>query len=128
RGKADGANWWRGMDLLAGGWEFSPIFTAQTGLPLTVNQSTNTPVNMGGERRSRPNRIANGALSDDKRTVDQWFDTSAFVALVNTPGQVGFYPNQIFGNSGVGILRGPGLVNLDFNLAKNFKIWERLSA
>ena len=33
--------------------------------------------------------------------------------------------NQIFGNSGVGIVRGPGMVNLDFNLAKSFALTER---
>src|SRR5262249_39603728 len=58
----------------------------------------------------------------------RWFDTSAFVALNPTFGQVGFVPNQVFGNSGVGILRGPGYQNLDFNLAKDFAIWERLMA
>jgi hypothetical protein len=41
---------------------------------------------------------------------------------------VGFVPNQIYGNSGVGILRGPGLINLDFNLAKDIPIKERVSA
>ena len=35
-------------------------------------------------------------------------------------------PNQIFGNSGVGIIRGPGVVNFDFNLAKDFVLTERL--
>lgn len=125
RGQSYGKNWSRGTDLFLGGWEFSPIFTAQTGLPLTINQSQT--VNIGGERRSRPNRIANGTLPDSQRTVDRWFDTNAFVALAATPGP-GFFPNQIFGNSGVGILRGPGLVNLDFNLAKDFAIRERLSA
>ena len=48
------------------------------------------------------------------------------VALSNTPGAVGFVPNRIMGNSGVGILRGPGLVNLDFNLSKDFAISERV--
>ena len=33
-----------------------------------------------------------------------------------------FIPNQAFGNSGVGILRGPNLINLDFNLNKTFAI------
>jgi carboxypeptidase family protein/TonB-dependent receptor-like protein len=126
RGKAYGNNWSRGADLALGGWEFSPIFTAQGGLPLTINQSQ--IVNIGGERRSRPDRLANGTLSDSQRTVDRWFDTSAFVPLSNTPGAVGFVPNHIFGNSGVGIVRGPGLVNLDFNLSKNFAIYERFSA
>ena len=65
---------------------------------------------------------------EDQRTVDRYFDTNAFVPLSATPGQVGFVPNQIFGNSGVGIVRGPGLVNLDFNLAKTFAFTERFSA
>ena len=44
-----------------GGWEFSPIFTWQGGLPLTINQPQ--AINIGGERRSRPNRIADGNLA-----------------------------------------------------------------
>ena len=126
RGKPYGANWSRGLDLALGGWEFSPIFTAQGGLPLTINQAQ--IVNIGGERRFRPDRLANGALPDSQRTADKWFDTSAFVVLSNTPGAVGFVPNRIMGNSGVGILRGPGYVNFDFNLAKDFAIYERFSA
>jgi hypothetical protein len=117
RHQAIGTNWSRPADLVLGGWEFSPIFTWQGGLPLTINQSQ--AINIGGERRSRPNRIGDGNLPADQRTVDRWFDTSAFVPLTaNTP-------NQIFGNSGVGIVRAPGLVNFDFNLAKNFSITER---
>ncbi|HEY6390014.1 MAG TPA: hypothetical protein VIX89_01980, partial [Bryobacteraceae bacterium] len=126
RGKSYGSQWSRATDLAFGGWELSPIFTAQGGLPLTINSAQ--IVNIGGERRFRPDRIANGALPDDQRSVDRWFDTSAFVALSNTPGAVGFVPNRIMGNSGVGILRGPGLVNLDFNLSKEFPIHERVSA
>jgi hypothetical protein len=117
RRQAIGTNWSRPADLAFGGWEFSPIFTWQGGLPLTINQSQ--AINIGGERRSRPNRVADGNLSSDQRTVDRWFDTSAFVPLTaNTQ-------NQIFGNSGVGIVRAPGLVNFDFNLAKNFALTER---
>src|SRR5216684_1005968 len=126
RNQAYGNGWSRGVDTLLGGWQFSPIFAAQTGLPLTINQSE--AISLGGERRFRPDRIANGALPDSQRSVDRWFDTSAFVALSNTPGAVGFAPNRIIGNSGVGILRGPGLVNLDFNLSKEFPIHEQVSA
>ena len=122
---AAGRGWSRGMDLLLGGWELSPIFTAQTGLALTMNQPIVT--NIGGERRSRPNRIADGNLPSDQRTVDRWFDTSAFVPTTATPGAVGFVPNTIFGNSGVGIVRGPHYVNLDFNVAKTFAITERVN-
>jgi hypothetical protein len=85
-------------------------------------------VNIGGERRSRPDRIRDGNLPDDERTIDRWFDTSAFVALNPTPGAVGFVPNRIYGNSGVGVVRGPNYVNLDFNVAKDFAITERVAA
>ena len=106
------------MNTALGGWEFSPIFTWQGGLPLTINQTQ--AINIGGERRFRPDRIANGSLPVDQRTVDRWFDPSAFVPLTaNTP-------NEIFGNSGVGILRGPRYANFDFNLGKDFALREQL--
>jgi hypothetical protein len=118
RGRAMGKNWSRPADLALGGWEFSPIFTWQGGLPLTINQSQ--IVNIGGERRFRPNRVADGNLPSDQRTIDRWFDTNAFVLVTAST------PNQIFGNSGVGIIRGPGLVNFDFNLSKDFALTERI--
>lgn len=122
KGRKFGANLNRAAEWIVGGWEFSPIFTWQGGLGLTINQAQ--ILNLGGERRSRPNRIANGSLPDSQRNVDRWFDTTAFVPLSTTPGAAGFVPNQAFGNSGIGILRGPGLVNLDFNLNKSFRVTE----
>src|SRR5262245_2671896 len=65
------------------------------------------PLGIGGERRSRPNRIGSGALPDDHRSVDRWIEASAFVPIQTDPTRAGFTPNQLFGNSGVGILRGP---------------------
>ena len=46
-----------------------------------------------------------------------WFDTTAFSPAAPFT----------FGNSGVGILRGPGFRNLDASLAKKFHISERYS-
>jgi hypothetical protein len=123
RGRQFGSGSSRAADFVLGGWEFSPIITAQTGLALTVNQAV--LLNLGGERRSRPNRVGDGTLPSDQRTVDRWFDTNAFVILQTDPTRPGFVPNQAFGNSGIGVVRGPGLFNVDFNLAKNFAITER---
>jgi hypothetical protein len=123
RGRQFGDSASKVMDAVFGGWEFSPILTAQSGLGLTVLQAG--LFNIGGERRSRPNRIADGTLDESARNVDRWFDTNAFVTLNPTPGQAGFVPNQAFGDSGVGILRGPGLLNLDFNLNKTFAFSDR---
>src|SRR5271157_4572991 len=72
QGRAHGANGNRTLDLLLGGWEFSPILTAQGGLALSVGQGCAT--SLGSEMVCRPNRLANGALPDSRRTVDNWID------------------------------------------------------
>ena len=125
RGRQYGSSASRALDAVFGGWELSPIITAQTGLGLTAIQAG--LLNLGGERRSRPNRIADGELDSSARTVDRWFDTNAFVTLNPVAGGAGFVPNQAFGNSGVGIMRGPGMFNVDFNLSKTFAFNERHS-
>jgi len=125
RARRFGSSASRGMDLALGGWELSPIIIIQDGLPLTINQPQ--ILNLGSNRVSRPNRMANGSLPADQRSVNKWFDTSAFVTLQADPSQNGFVPFQAFGNSGVGILRGPGLATVDFSLAKDFGLTERQS-
>jgi hypothetical protein len=50
------------------------------------------------------------------QTVAQWFNVGAFA-------QPAIYH---FGNSGIGILRGPGLVNFDFSLMRDFHFTERV--
>jgi len=115
----------RRFGSVLGGWEFSPIVTIQTGLGLTVTQSN--LLGLGGERQSRPNRIANGTLPASERAVDRYFDTNAFKTLQTNPALDGFVPFQAFGNSGVGVIRGPGLFNIDFNLSKTFAVTDKHS-
>jgi hypothetical protein len=95
-----------------GGWQINGISTFQTGLPFTPTANSAT-VNTG--TGSRPDRIADGAL--DNPTVDRWFDPAAFT----TPAQF------TYGNSGRNILYGPGRVNFDFSLFKQFRITEGLN-
>src|SRR5688572_31847790 len=54
--------------------------------------------------------------SSDERSLQRWFDTSAFVTA-----------RGHYGNSGRNVLTAPGLVNLDFAVFKNFPITERKS-
>jgi hypothetical protein len=107
-----------------GGWDFSPILTAEGGLPLTVAQAQ--LLNLGSNRVSRPNRIlADATLPADQRSAAEWFNVNAFSILQTDPTKAGFVPDQAFGNSGVGILRGPSLVTFDFSLAKEFRLSEQ---
>ncbi|MBL8220434.1 MAG: TonB-dependent receptor [Bryobacterales bacterium] len=97
-----------------GGWQLSPIFEAQKGLPVTPGVIGN-PANSTGA--VRPDRLRDGNLPRNERTPDRWFDVSAFA--VPAP--------FTFGNSAANVIYGPGLVNLDLTLARTFQIREKLS-
>jgi len=92
-----------------GGWQVNGIAYLRTGLPLTVTQTQNVLSTGTG---NRPNRTCDGSLSDP--TIDKWIDASCFSSPTDT--------TATYGNSGRGILRGPGSVNFDMSLIKNTRI------
>jgi hypothetical protein len=100
------------INLLLGGWQTNGIATLQTGLPFTPQLQTPTTNCCA----SRPDRIANGTLDSSQRSITHWFDTTAFT----TP------PPFTYGNAGRDILFGPGRVNFDMSLFKDFPIREQL--
>ena len=99
---------------LIGGWQISPIFEAQRGLPFSPSVVGNPANTTGGQR---PNRIRDGNLPRSERTPERWFDVSAF----EVPARF------TFGNSAAWILEGPGLVNLDMMVSRTFTLTEKLS-
>jgi hypothetical protein len=105
RERTFGANWNRAVDAVAGGWSLSFAYTAHTGFPITVQDSSN-PSQQASRSTERPNRIGDGSVSNP--TLDHWLDRSAFESA----------PRGQFGNSGVGILRAPGYWNIDLSLSK----------
>jgi hypothetical protein len=116
-GRRWGSGWSTAADLFLGGWQVSGIHTLQSGLGLTATLGGSTVLNIGGERRARPNLVGDPNLSSSQRTLQRWFNTDAFRVFSPSP--------QAFGNAGVGIMRGPNYINFDFTLAKNFDITER---
>jgi hypothetical protein len=65
---------------------------------------------------SWPNRIGSGKLGEP--TVDQWYNPRDFVAP----------PPNTYGDSGRGILYGPGHINFDTSLSKRFTVFGRSNA
>jgi hypothetical protein len=90
---------------LAGGWSINGITTFQVGQPLRVTVANNLLNNNGGSNSAD---ITCPHVSTPK-TVAEWFDTGCFAAP----------PAYTFGNSGVGHVRGPGINNTDFSVAKD---------
>jgi len=100
------------VNAVFGGWQLASLVTMRSGIPFTVVTSGGL-TNAGGA--DRPNRIGNGTLPSDQRTIDHWWDTTAFLVQ----------PQYTYGNSGRNILFGPGLRNLDLSLSKSFTISEQ---
>jgi carboxypeptidase family protein/TonB-dependent receptor-like protein len=117
-GRRWGSGWNKAADMFLGGWQLSGIHVLQGGLGLTATLAGSTMLNIGGERRARPNVVGNPILPASQRTVQRWFNTDAFAAFSPSP--------QAFGNGGVGIMRGPNYRNFDFTLAKDFHYNERI--
>ena len=99
-----------------GGWEASSIFSAMSGQPLLITQSSSLQV-------SRPDYIGGNAILSDNRGTLQYLNRAAF-ALVQISPVSGATIRP--GSAGNGEVRGPGLLNVDFSLAKNVEIGERL--
>ncbi|MDE1163038.1 MAG: carboxypeptidase-like regulatory domain-containing protein [Acidobacteriaceae bacterium] len=104
------------LSYIVGPWNLSSIWSLHSGSPFTVFYGSNVSNSSGGGTQ-RPNRIASGKLSTGK-TLTHYFDTSAFVAPAA----------YTFGNSGTGILTGPGYFDVDMTVERRFIISDRFSA
>lgn len=102
------------LDEVIGGWDLTSIVTWQSGAPFSVSMSSNASLNTG--TFLRPNRICNGNLPGNKRSLAAYYDTSCFV----NP------PQYTFGNTGRNILIGPMYQTIDVGLHKDFHIYESL--
>ena len=106
---------------ILGGWQFSGVTVAQTGAPALDSGNNGirySPdvLGLGGNTTNRPDQV--GTISYPKK-VGAWFNTSALAAPV-APWDGG--GNQGFGNSGKGVVVGPGLFNFNWSLFKTIPL------
>ena len=100
-------------DVAFGGWRVNTIFQARTGLALTVYDSAGQSF-QATRSFERPDRLCKGD-TNASGPDDVWLDINCFAHAA--PGT--------FGNSGVGILHGPGYWNADLGLSKDIHFGER---
>ena len=151
RGRMFGGNVSRLADLIVGGWRLSNILTIQTGpyeTPYFPNgqgdpsgtgsglNSTNTGWDPG-HRNQHPDQLTGVSVNPMGKNRLNWTNAAAFACpgdptwTVGNPCTTGSgtgpHPLPIgrFGNSEVGSVEGPGLVNLSSGLSKSFAITER---
>ncbi|MBI3694919.1 MAG: TonB-dependent receptor [Acidobacteria bacterium] len=110
-----------------GGWAVNGIIQLQSGLPVTVSQSGDSQ-NTGAQSVPRPHIVAGQKVERvmPGRTIDHWFNTSAFVRSKcdGCPGDGIYLGPKGYGNAGVSLFDAPAQKTWDFALFKEFTIKE----
>jgi hypothetical protein len=98
--------------MVLGGWAASPVYTWQSGQPLTPADSTDI-ANSGAT--NRPNQLC-ASGQGAPHTVAKWFNTACFAAQTQ----------YTYGNASKGSIRSPGRNNLNLSVQRNFGVprWE----
>jgi hypothetical protein len=104
------------------GWQANGIVTLRGGLPFNVTTGTDT-ANTAASGPYRPNLVHSPSANCGRGHLVGCIDASAFTVSDLYPITPG---NYAYGNAGRNLLRGPGSESVDFSLAKNFPIGERV--
>lgn len=97
---------------LVNNWQFNGILVMQSGPTFTVENASARANTGSGDR---PNLVGNS--HDIKRSVNKWFDVTAFSAQ----------PLYTLGNVGRNTMYGPPLKQLDLSTFRDFKLKEKTS-
>ena len=101
---------------ILGGWQINNLASLRTGTPVTATAPTSSLDSQGSSQfadcPAAPRKLG---------SPEGWWDISTFA----DPDTVGNTPR--FGACGVGVLRGPGLINVDMGIFRRFQVNERLS-
>lgn len=123
RGKWIGSGWGRPMNAVLGGWSWSGIFNAKTGLPISITEGSNSNYGVTGVggagsngTSQRPNVKPGVSLIPPNQSINNWINALAFVQ----PAQF-TYGNapRYFSN-----LRGPSFYNWDMAVHKTWPFAE----
>lgn len=99
---------------VVGNWQVNGILTASTGSPMSFSAPGGTLDAVGASQY--PNLLHKPKILGGVGPGQLYFDTSAFAM----PAPL------TYGNAGIDILDGPGFVNLDASIFRQFSITERL--
>jgi hypothetical protein len=118
KGKHFGSDWGSALNTAFGNWQVTAIEKITSGFPVFVIDSFNqSGVNFenNGNSLNRPDQVCNP--NSGPHTVGMWFNASCFA----TPAK------GELGDASRTPVSGPGFVNTDFSLIKQFALpWERM--
>jgi hypothetical protein len=101
---------------LLGGWQINGIFSSYQGRQYTLSAPA-TSLNMPGGNIQTPDQLKDVVEKLGNIGDLTFFDTTAFARITAVR----------FGNVGRNTMRGPGVVNMDFSLFRDFKVRESVN-
>jgi len=117
RGKQFGRDWNRAVDAVLGGWQWSGILTAHTGLPISITPASNNTVGTASYGfNQRPNIVPGISPVPNDQTIAHWINPAGF----SQPDPFTFGDAPRFLSS----LRAPGYVNWDMGIQKWWHLTE----
>lgn len=115
----EGKTWANGggaVTKILSNWQVSGIFSAIHGQPFSLTAS-GASLNAVGQRQT-PNLVGPVTKLGGVGSGHPFYDPTSFAAVT---------ASAVYGNVGRNTLYGPGSVNMDFSLLRNFKVTERLA-
>jgi Carboxypeptidase regulatory-like domain/TonB dependent receptor len=116
RGKQFGDSSNRIMNAVLGGWQWSGIFTAKSGLPLSINPAQNNTGGFGFNQR--PNIVPGVNPVPQNQDINDWINPAAF----SQPDPFTFGNAPRF----LSDLRGPHFINWDMGIQKYWNFSESM--
>jgi Carboxypeptidase regulatory-like domain len=113
KGKHFGADWSRPVDAVLGGWQWTGILTAESGLPISIQPASN---NVGFGFNQRPNVVPGVNPVPANQSINNWINPAAF----SQPPAFTFGDAPRFFSN----LRGPKYFGWDMGIQKRWNLFE----
>jgi Carboxypeptidase regulatory-like domain len=101
------------LKMISKGWTIAPLVSAYTGSPIQLSDG-GKDISLSGQLLDRPNVILPDQVYPAEKTLGEWFNPLAFA--VQAPGT--------FGNLGRNSVYGPGAINFDMAVSRQFRFKE----
>jgi hypothetical protein len=113
KGKQFGSGWSQAVDEVLGGWQWTGILTAESGLPISIQPASN---NVGFGFNQRPNIVPGVNPIPANQSISDWINPAAF----SQPAAFTFGDAPRFFSN----IHGPKYFNWDMGLQKRWNIRE----